>query len=137
MNPIEEHIELLTRMATTADSIMQEIVKTQGEFIAELNRDQLAEGIAATGGDMPNYSAVSQSRYGKSGKIKLFDRGGFYRGIKPEFNASGFDMTSSDYKNNILNPFRKTIESLGLTEESMLRLRDKILPLILTKLRAL
>lgn len=78
-------------------------LKARQEDISDLNRNQLAIGMRADLSFLPPYSATSVNKFGKPpGKIKLFDTGAFYDGIKPEFAKTEFVMDGTDSKTEML-----------------------------------
>lgn len=136
MNAIELVIKRLENWISKVEEITIDEIKKESALIEQLNRNQLMSGINADGGDMPKYKQGSKQPQAP-GKIKLFDTGAFQRGIKASFDNEGIDMNSTDFKNAFLNPYRKAIETLGLTDNSIEELQEKILPRIIKRLKAI
>jgi hypothetical protein len=104
--------------------------------IADLNKEQLMDGIDANGRDMPSYVANSRSRYAPS-KIKLRDTGRFQEGIKADANSKSIDITSTDPKVRFLENYRGKNITLGLTPKSIMLLNLKVLPKIQAEIKRL
>lgn len=135
---MDEVIAILNKLQSIVDSIeniiREEVIKEQS-FIAELNREQLMNGIKGDGSDMPLYSPRSKQP-NAPGKIVLFDLGDFHAGINPLFEEEGFEMISTDSKTEILK--EKYEESiLDLTQESIDKLKERIRPNIIERLKQL
>lgn len=107
--------------------ILMEVAEEEKDFIATLNRKQLKRGKQSDGTDMPLYAPGSRQP-SAPGKITLFDKGDFHRGIDPLFKGqAGFEMDSSDSKTaKLIERYGEHI--LGLTEESQKRLSKHLLP---------
>lgn len=85
------------------DIAAERSLKARQEEISDLNRDQLRIGMRADGSFLPPYSKASVEKFGKTpGAIKLFDRGYFYEGIKPEFDKESFNLKGTDEKTDWL-----------------------------------
>lgn len=79
------------------------ITNTEDAAVDE-QRYQLSQGLKADGTYQPDYSPRSVSVYGKTpGPIKLYDKGGFYRGLKVEVSGELFKLYSIDEKNDYLD----------------------------------
>lgn len=103
--------------------LMEETVKER-KWIANANRRQLRSGQRADGSRMPDY--VPNSRQPMApGPIQLFDTGLFHEGIEPMFDDKGVELLGLDSKTGLLTgKYGEMI--LGLTEENISILRDKI-----------
>lgn len=134
MNVISQKITKLRNVVKLMPFIIEKIVEGEEQFIAELNRIQLKGGRRADGGKMPNYKPGSKSP-SAPGSIKLFDTGEFYASLDPLFDADGIDITSTDPKSRFLETKYKPV--LGLTPESLEKLKVVILPKIIDQIRAL
>lgn len=135
MNEILNIINKLELIRNSIESIIREEVINNQEFIADLNREQLMNGIKGDGSDMPLYSAKSKQP-NAPGKIVLFEFGDFHAGINPLFEDEGFEMISTDSKTEILTE-RYGESILDLTQESIDKLKDRIRPNIIIKLKEL
>lgn len=131
MNPIEKRLVKVEKIRNGIKNIIREEAIKQRDFIAQLNRDQLLAGKRADGRDMPEYAASSQ----KSGKITLFDEGDFHAGIDAVFEDDFFNVVGTDFKTGFL--IAKFEESLGLNKESLNRLRSRMLPNIIKRIKEL
>ncbi|MCH2217511.1 MAG: hypothetical protein MK076_05445 [Flavobacteriales bacterium] len=134
MNGIEIGLNRLISLSNSVEKITIEEIRKESKLISDLNRDQLMKGIDAFGNPTPEYSESSKKK-GKRGRIKFFDTGDYQKAIKPVFDNEGIDIESTDFKNAFLNPYKKVIETLGLTNESIIQLQNKILPRIIKRLR--
>lgn len=126
---LSQKINKLNLDAITEDAL----INNQSE-ISELNRDQLREGLRATGTFLPNYSPVSVQMFGKpDGPIKLYETGDFYEGVVPKFSDMNFSLESTDEKTSMLE--RRYGKVVGLTQESIGELARAVLPDIQNQLR--
>jgi hypothetical protein len=91
--------------------------------------EQLSRGERGDGSKMPYYSPVSVAKFNKpAGPIKLFDQGGFYRGVTVEVTREGIIIYDTDDKSEMLE-IRYGSEILELQEGSIDELnRDVIIP---------
>lgn len=131
MNPIKERKVKVEIILSSIKRIIEEEAVKQQSFIADLNRQQLLSGKKADGKNMPNYAASSK----KSGKITLFERGDLHEGIEPMFIDGGFDNISTDEKFDFLKI--KFPESFGLNLDSQKKLRARMMPNIIKRVREL
>ena len=120
----------LERMKKEALNISIDEFKEEDQMLGDLNRGQLSEGLDANGNPNPNYAQSSK----KSGRIKFKDTGKYTSGIKPLFDTDGFEMTSTDEKRAFLNPWKKVVETLGLTIKNLSLVLIKIKPRIVSEL---
>ena len=67
----------------------------------------------------------------------MFDKGDFQRGIEPLFSDDGVDMISADSKAWFLDPFRKVINTLGLTDANKDKWLTNAIPNIIKRLKEL
>ncbi len=131
---IQDQILKLKSMLKNVDQITIRELERNPQRLVQMNRAQLMQGINADGGSMPNYAASNKK---KSGKINLFDKGDFQRGITTMFDDQGLDMTSADDKSWFLDPFRKVINTLGLTDGNIDKWLNNAIPNIIKKLKTL
>jgi hypothetical protein len=86
------------------------IIRDHEQVIVQMNTDQLYAGKRADGEQMPNYSPVSVTVYGKpDGPIRLFDQGDFYKGFFIDADKFPVLLGSKDRKTLMLvegNQFR-------------------------------
>lgn len=117
------------------DQASENALKTRSEDISELNRDQLRVGMKTDGSWLPPYSTTSVTKFGKTpGKIKLYDTGAFYDGIKPEFAKTDFTLTGKDQKTEMLKADYGD-DILGLSQFSKIELAQDSLGQIQFELR--
>jgi len=133
MNAIEEVVNRLISWTKQIEKIIIEEIKKESDLIAQLNRGQLMSGTDAFGNPTPVYAPSNKKR----GNMNFKLTGDFQRGIKAKFDNKGIDMESTDFKNAFLNPYKKAVETLGLTEESILELQEVILPRIIKRLKSI
>jgi len=116
-----------------------EIFEELNEFIADLNREQMAaKGQMNDGSQMqPEYSFLTeylkQGKGGTSGittHVTLFDTGELHKSIFANVSET-IILDSNDSKVSELTD--KYGEFLGLTPESIIKLREKFLPLFWDK----
>lgn len=128
---IEKVLKRIQKMRTSIEQIAIEEIKKQAGLIERLNRSRLAKGIDAEGNPTPKY--VKNSKAPKApGNMKFFDTGDWYADIEAKFNEIGIVIESSKF---FLDPFRKTIELLGLPEEDVSKLLKIVIPKIINRLR--
>lgn len=130
---IQDQIKVLENMLKNVEQITINELEKNPNVLAEMNRDQLMSGVNADGGSMPNYAESNK----KSGKINLFLKGDFQRGITPMFDDQGMDMISTDGKASFLDPFRKVINTLGLTDANKDKWINNAIPKIQDTLKKL
>lgn len=134
MNAIRGQLVKLKKARNQIPNIIRDALISEQAFIAQLNRDQLLDGKKADGTNMPDY--VQNSKAPSSpGEITLFDTGEFQAGIEPLFGNDELNLLGTDEKTEIL--VAKYGEILGLNEESLNLLIQKVKPIIQTKVRAL
>ena len=105
------------------------------EFIADLNRKQLAEGKRSDGSDIePEYSGLTEvlkrSKSGLSGvtsHVTLYDTGAFHESIIADIYSGSLILDATDGKTNELIE-KYTDKILGLTEESITILQNEFRP---------
>lgn len=132
MNPIAEKVALLKKVRLSFLDIASGVIQQERDFINTLNRNQLLDGVKADGSTMPDYAESNT----KTGAINLFDTGAFQGGIGSMFeNDDEFKLMSTDDKTDIL--ISKYGNILGLNQQSLTLLRNRIKPLILNKVRSL
>jgi hypothetical protein len=136
LTAIKEVLKRLIALQKAIEAIVINEIKAQSELIEQLNREQLMSGKDAFGNDTPNYVKGSKQPQAP-GKMKFFDTGDYQRGIKAVFESEGIEMTSTDFKNKFLNPYKESVETLGLNDESIKKLQAVILPNIIKKVKIL
>lgn len=112
-----------------------------GEFIADLNRKQMADkGQRSDGSQLsPEYTDLTEwfKRF-KSGTaaitshVTLFDTGELHKSIFTSIISDSLVLDSNDWKVSDLTD--KYGEFLGLTDESISELNDKFYPIFIEKL---
>ncbi|MDC3237436.1 hypothetical protein OAT93_01745 [bacterium] len=127
---MKSSISRLERMKKGVLKVSIQEFKEESQLLGDLNRSQLNEGLDANGKPTPNYAESSK----KSGRIRFKDTGKYTEGIKPLFEGDGFQMTSTDEKRAFLNPWKKVVETLGVTVKNLYLVLVKIKPRIVNKL---
>jgi len=116
-----------------------EVFESLEGFIADLNREQMADKGQRNDGSMmePEYSFLTEflkkDRSGTSGittHVTLFDTGDLHKSIFANISET-ITLDSKDSKVSELTD--KYGEFLGLTPESIIKLREKFLPLFWDK----
>jgi len=108
------------------------------DIIIQLNQEfQLELGILADDRQLPFYSEVSQSVYGKpNSRWTLKDTGEFYESFRViNVSQSGLIIDADDEKED--KRLSEYGAILGLNDENMARLRDIIIPTIRKYLKEL
>lgn len=123
--------------AINLDGIAERALQVNQAEIADLNREQLQQGITSTGGYLPDYSPASVNMYGKeSGPIKLKETGDYYEGFAPRFEDKTFNIESTDWKTKMLEDrYKRYGNPVGLTDESIGDLSQIILADVQSELR--
>lgn len=68
-----------------------------GESILELNREQLLHGKRSDMTDMPDYSWISVTMFGKpDGPILLYDTGAFHGSFRLDVGSEEFEIIADD-----------------------------------------
>lgn len=101
--------------------------------ITKFNQNQLADGHKASGEFLPNYSPrTTQISPNKTGRIKLYDTGDFWKSIF-SFSGSGiFEVDATDWKTEMLKS-RYGDEILGMDEQNMRSLLNKLAEILKVK----
>ena len=111
-----------------------------GDFIADLNRAQMADKGQRSDGSLlkPDYTNVTKDiksdKGGTSGIIEhvtLYDTGELHKSIFASMPQKSIILDSEDWKVDELT--EKYGEFLGLTDESIMKLKEKFEPLFLDK----
>lgn len=114
--------------------------KDLGVFISDLNRKQMADkGQRADGSKLtPDYANVTKEiksdKSGLSGvyeHVTLYDTGELHKSIFTSVIGTNIILDSEDWKVDELT--QKYGEFLGLTDESIMKLKEKFEPLFLDK----
>lgn len=133
MNDIfTDKINFLNNLSAEINLIIKQEALEQSDFIAKLNRNQLSRGQKGDGSSMPSYVTGSKQP-SAPGKITLFDHGPFHAGIEPIVSNDKLEMVSIDKK--VLFLIAKYGDILDLTNESQIKLRNKMIPGIRIKLK--
>lgn len=133
MNAIEQTIQRIKNIQSSIEQISKEEIEKQAGLIERLNRSRLAKGIDAKGDSTPKYASNSKAPKAP-GNMKFFDTGDWYADIQAKFDSAGLTVDSSKF---FLDPFRKTIELLGLSPDDIEKLIEAVIPKIIKRLKAL
>jgi hypothetical protein len=139
---IRQHIDALKRFRDQAEELAVSIAVTEeAAEISEMNRRQLDAGDRADGNQVkppytPKYAAYKRSLGLKTNVVTLRLTGDFYRSIKPEQTAPDeMELQSQDSKAPyLLARYGKQV--LGLSEENIKKLAERIQPKMLRRLKA-
>lgn len=110
-----------------------DVLNDMSDYIAELNRNQMeSKGIRADGTDIdPLYTELTdfiKTRKGqRTDHVTLKDSGSFHNSISADIYGTELILDASDSKTSDL--IDKYGEVLGLTDESIMLLRAKFMPL--------
>lgn len=110
-------LQILEKLSSVDILLSAQIaIERTADTMAERQREQLAQGLKSDESYLPDYSFRSVFQYGKPpGPIKLYDQGGFYRGISIDVRGDIFTIESADEKNTMLqNRYGKDILGLGM-----------------------
>jgi len=117
-----------------------ETLKENEKLIIELNKRQLLLGKRADGTSLGDYSPRSLELKQKRGKpsisgnkISLHDTGEFWNKFFVEVNKDIMTILSKDEKTSMLI-FHYYEQIFGLSDESILKLQEKIIPTLRTKI---
>ncbi len=132
-NAIEKTIARIKKIQSTIEQIAKEEIEKQAGLIERLNRSRLAKGIDAEGNATPKYVANSKAPKAP-GNMKFFDTGDWYADIEAKFNTAGLTVESSKF---FLDPFRQSIELLGLSPDNINELIGVVIPKIVRRIKAL
>lgn len=120
MATIDEMIQRFQRIREQTPQMIENAFNDESAMAAELNRKQLDKGQKSDGSFLPNYKSKS-----RSGPIRLYDTGDFWRGIR--FIADNDKITSfSDDRKNSLLQDKYGEKILGLTAQSKIELQPYI-----------
>jgi len=133
MNAIEKTIKRVKNIQSSIEKIAKEEIEKQAGLIERLNRSRLAKGIDAEGNATPKYAANSKAPKAP-GNIKFLDSGDFYADIQAKFDNAGLTVDSSKF---FLDPFRGTVETLGLSPDDIEKLINVVIPKIVKRIKAL
>ena len=135
---------LITRLEELSrDNVLKTLVIREQEFIENLNRDQLAKGQRSDNTFLPPYRKNNPSKtFGNNTvsktagePIKLLDTGAFYKSIDVKVTDNAFLMTGDTQKGSTNLSERYGDSILGLSKESLGKLRIKLKQDILIELR--
>jgi hypothetical protein len=121
--------------------IAEQTLLEMDDFIADLNRKQLAEGKRSDGSDItPEYSGLTEllkrPKSGLSGvtsHVTLFDTGSFHKSIVADIYSGSLILDATDGKTSeLMEKYNEKI--LGLTKESIIVLRNEFYPKYITKI---
>jgi hypothetical protein len=132
LGKIRRLVELLEQGYEGQDKKLDEIFKSNEEFITKLNKEQLFQGETADEGSTGEYSskwyADYKSKLNPNNVVDLFVTGNFYDGFFVRIVKGGFEIDSKDSKRaKLVSKYGKEI--FGLNQESRETLiKDVILP---------
>lgn len=120
-------------------NVMVESLEELDTFIADLNRSQLVAGLRDDGSDIePEYAGITEIlKRPKSGTagitdhVTLYDTGKLHKSIFTSIFPDEIILDSKDSKVSKLE--EKYQNFLGLTKESIEKLKNKVLPIFWNK----
>ena len=119
--------------------ILEEVFDDVSEKIVDLQKEQLRSGIDAEGLHMPKYAEntiKAKEEKGiivEHGRYTLFEDGGFYSGIFSSNGMGILELSSSDYKTEMLiEEYGKDI--FGFNNDSIEKLKEIVVPLVKEKI---
>jgi hypothetical protein len=121
------------------DNAMLNIVAQNDNFAIDINtEEQLQKGIRSDGVNLPDYSPISVSVFGKrAGPMTLKDTGEFYEGFYLDTSKWPIQFDSKDDKSAMLQD-RYGHEIFGLTKENKTEFaKGYLLPDVQAFIRAL
>ena len=130
---VTKKIKALERALSSSRQVVRAEAVAHQKLIAQLNREQLSQGIKSDNTSMPDYKDGSKSP-NAPGPIQLFDTGDFHAGIEPLFESKEITMLGVDPKSDLLaGKYGKNI--FGLTPENIQLLRMEMLPGIIRRFK--
>lgn len=127
------------------NQILDDSIREIEDFIIELNQEQLYQKgqIDVNNPSRKEFYAESTKRqkqkratYKKTDFVTLRWKGDFYSEFKVIIFEKEFIIGSTDLKwANYLEPNQRFGNALGLTDESKVRLREEILPVIIRRIK--
>lgn len=120
--------------------VMAEVIEQHDELIADLNRQQLEQGIRSDGSPIePDYTratvAIKQSKGQPTDKVRLYDTGSFYGSLFVNLFDNAFVLDATDSKAPELTA-KYGDKILGLTPANRALLVQIIKPQFIQRLRA-
>jgi hypothetical protein len=113
------------------DKIIEDVLVSSEGQMADLNAEQINQGLRADGTLMPDYSFRSVFQYGKTpGPMTLRDKGNWQAGLyaRVDFSSNKITFSSTDGKNDMLTE-NYGVQITGLSEKFKAEvMRDKIRP---------
>lgn len=120
MGKLDDTIQKLKSI--DVDQAVDQALESSKNDMVELNLEQLDIGMKSDGSSMPPYSSNSP----KSGKIRLYDTGDFWRGFFARDTGKAFEISSSDDKTDELQ--QKYDPIFGLVKKQMEELARRVKP---------
>jgi hypothetical protein len=124
---LENIVDTLERIREDMPALIAEVLEENASLIEDMNIAQLREGKRSDGSDLPDYSPVSVSKYGKRpGPMTLEDTGKFHRGITVRTNLAFAEIIGTDSKTGKLEALYG-IDIVGVPLDRMDDLKFNIL----------
>lgn len=134
MTTLEDLRETLMAVDITRE-VLSAIGRTSKEYI-NLNKDQLLDGKRADGSNMPNYSYISQTVFGKpDAPIMLYDTGAFHESMKLDVGGDELEILAEDV-HGLEDRFGNEIYGLGDTNQEFYN-QDIFFPELMEAIEAL
>lgn len=118
--------------------LVENIFNENASIAEDLVREQLSQGLTGAGTYLPDYSKKSIRKGKPDGPIKLYDEGGFYKGIDYTVDYGIVYEKSTDSKSDMLEERYDSIlgyKIFQLTTENKRIFAQRLLPLIVSELK--
>jgi len=143
MTVIKEHIKALRSFRNQAEMLAVDLaVEEEAAEVARMNREQLSDGEQSDGNKLKppyseKYAAFKRKKGLRTDVVTLRLEGDFYKSIKPNKTApDAFEMESDDGKAKyLIARYGKAV--LGLNEDNIDLLAERIRPKMEKRLRAI
>lgn len=142
MDRLQHIIDLMEAVENgrALEPMLDKAMDSQADYMADLNREQLDQGIRADGSPLPAYSPRTRKIKVLLGQqtdpMNLRDTGSFQDHIRTEKAGKfGRELRSTDTKEEILSN-RYGEEILGLTVDNIAKVGFASIPFIQTQLQA-
>lgn len=127
MNQLAPIINILQSIEGVTRSAMVRAFQESTPEIEEAILMQLSQGLRGDGVELPDYSRVSVSVYGKPpGPMKLYETGEFYQGVEARADSDGVEIIGTDDKTGMLE-LRYGSEIIKLSEENKERILHEVI----------
>lgn len=124
---LDNFIAVLNAIRADIPILIAEVLEENKEAIEQMNREQLDRGERSDGSQLPDYSPVSVSKYGKRpGPMTLEKTGAFKSRITLKTHSNFAELIGLDPKTGMLEA-RYDLTIIGVNEENLERVKFEIL----------